>query len=78
MQKHRSKDATKEMVLACVRHSNVGLTRTQIARCIQRGKTPYLIALLNEMVAEGYLIQEVVTFHNHVQGYVYTLGSHDG
>ncbi len=73
MVEHRLRDHTERLILEAVASSGRPLTRTQIARVLNRKKTPHLIALLDDMVQQGQLVQAVTTFHNGVQGYVYSI-----
>lgn len=71
MQEHRTRDDTRRLILKAVADSAQPLTRTQIARAIERKKSPHLIDLIEELVQEGRLYCEIKTFHNGVKGYVY-------
>jgi predicted transcriptional regulator len=73
-QAHRPREETRRMIIEILRQRDTPLTRTEIARALQRGKTPHLSALVDDLVAEGTLQRAVRTFHNGVQGYVYFLG----
>lgn len=72
-QEHRPIDDTRDMILRIVARSQTPMTRTQIARALNRKKTPHLINLIESMVQEGLLSVQIKTFHNGVKGYVYTL-----
>jgi len=61
------------MILEAIASQDKPLTRTQIARVLNRKKSPNLIAILDEMIADGLLTWNIVTFHNGVQGYAYSL-----
>lgn len=61
------------MILDTLQETSQPLTRTEIAEALNRKKTPFLTELIDGMVTEGSLQRRVVTFHNGVQGYVYTL-----
>lgn len=72
-QAHRQKSETYKLILDLLAEEGVPLTRTEIARGIHRQKTPHLISLIDGMVDKGLLEKNVKTFHNGVQGYVYTV-----
>ncbi|MEO1290233.1 MAG: hypothetical protein AAFV93_20980 [Chloroflexota bacterium] len=70
-QDHRAKDESLDLILTAVQNAPAGLTRTQIARAINRTKTPHLIDLIETLVEEGYLTRRVKVFGNGVEGYIY-------
>ncbi|MGB7339091.1 MAG: hypothetical protein WBC91_09390 [Phototrophicaceae bacterium] len=70
-QDHRERDESLSLILAAIAENPTGLTRTQIARALNRTKTPHLIDLIEGLVADGYLIRRVRLFGNGVEGYVY-------
>lgn len=72
-QEHRLKAETYKLILDLLMESDVPLTRTEIARGIDRQKSPHLITLIDGMVDNNLLEKTVKTFHNGVQGYVYSL-----
>lgn len=72
-QAHRPREETRRMIVEILRGSDAPLTRTEIARALQRGKTPHLSALLDALVLEGVVQRGVRVFPNGVQGYVYFL-----
>ncbi|MAU08580.1 MAG: hypothetical protein CL607_02070 [Anaerolineaceae bacterium] len=72
-QDHRPKDQSRQLIVDAILAAGGPLTRTQIARVLQRTKTPHLIALIDSLVEEGYLARSIVTFKNGVQGYQYDL-----
>ena len=71
-QEHRLKATTQKLIIKLLAESDEPLTRTDIARGLNRSKTPHLINLIDKMVDEGLLVKGVKTFHNGVQGYVYS------
>jgi predicted transcriptional regulator len=75
MQEHRTRDITQQMIIEALQKSPKPLTRTQIARALNRKKAPHIIELIEEMVNANILRQEVKTFHNGVKGYIYSLVS---
>lgn len=72
-QAHRPQGETRRLVLELVTQSPLPLTRAQIATALNRRKTPHLTQLLDELVEQGIFVRQIVTFHNGVQGYVYSL-----
>jgi len=72
-QDHRPLDETRQLIIDCLTEYDTPLTRTQIARHLKRRKTPHLITIIDDLVADGYLMRDVITFNNGVQGYVYAL-----
>jgi len=72
-QEHRPRHETRKMIFEAVRDSAEPPTRTQIARALNRTKTPHLVGMIDEMVDEGILKRSVRVFNNGVQGYVYTV-----
>lgn len=74
-QDHRSRKATRDMILAAIKSANSGLTRTQIAETLERTKTPHLINLIEELVDEGLVTRHIKVFGNGVEGYIYSLST---
>lgn len=72
-QDHRPKDETLALIVDAVAAAPAGLTRTQIARAIERTKTPHLIDLIESLVDEGYLQRHIKIFGNGVEGYLYLI-----
>ncbi|MEL6405646.1 MAG: hypothetical protein AAFN11_19995 [Chloroflexota bacterium] len=72
-QDHRPKDETLALIVDVVANAQGGLTRTQIARALERTKTPHLIELIESLVDEGYLQRHIKIFGNGVEGYLYVL-----
>ncbi len=70
---HRTQKQTRQEIIRIISESADPLTRTQIAAALNRKKSPHLIRIIDELVKEKILVREVVTFHNHVQGYTYAL-----
>jgi len=74
-QEHRPRDETRNLILEALAQADDPLTRTEIARALHRRKSPHLIAMIDELVDDGLIVRDVVTFHNGVQGYVYALAA---
>jgi len=72
-QDHRPRSETRRMMIEIVAESDRPLTRTQIVAGLNRKKTPHLIDMMDGLVDEGIFQRDVVTFHNGVSGYVYSL-----
>lgn len=72
-QDHRPRDETRILIVEAIHQHQGPMTRTQIARALDRTKTPHLIELIEELVDEGYLQRYVKIFGNGVEGYVYAL-----
>lgn len=72
-QDHRPKDETLALIVDAVAAAPAGLTRTQIARAIERTKTPHLIDLIESLVDDGYLQRHIKIFGNGVEGYLYLI-----
>ncbi len=78
MQDHRPRDETLNLILTAIAdYDEGGMTRTQIARALQRAKTPHLIDLIESLVNDGYLARRVKIFGNGVEGYVYHLAERE-
>lgn len=73
LHEYRNREDTQQVIVHAVAAADGGLTRTEIARALNRKKTPFLNKLIDELVAGGVLRRGVRTFHNGVQGYEYTL-----
>jgi predicted transcriptional regulator len=72
-QDHRPRSETRRMMIEIVAKSENPLTRTQIVNGLNRKKTPHLIDMMDNLVDENIFQRNVVTFHNGVTGYVYSL-----
>lgn len=72
-QDHRPRSETRRMMIEIVAKSEDPLTRTQIVNGLNRKKTPHLIDMMDNLVDEKIFQRNVVTFHNGVTGYVYSL-----
>lgn len=72
VQEHRQKSETRQLIIHALMQTP-DMTRTQIARTINRKKSPHLTTVLNQMVEEGILQCHIIQFHNGVSGYVYSL-----
>ncbi len=72
-QDHRPRTETRRLMIEIVAESENPLTRTQIVSGLNRKKTPHLINMMDALVDEGIFSRDVVTFHNGVSGYVYSL-----
>ena len=73
VQDHRPRSETRQMMIGIVAQSDQPLTRTQIVNRLHRKKTPHLINMMDALVDEGIFIRSIVTFHNGVTGYVYSV-----
>lgn len=73
MQEHRPLSETRELIVRSLIEAERPLTRTEIARALARKKSPHLIDIIDNLVDEQILDRGVKTFHNGVQGYVYSL-----
>jgi hypothetical protein len=62
------RDAEQMILKACAYRE---LTRLEIAKALDRAKTPHLIALIESMVKEGYLSVRTDTMPNSVIVYKY-------
>jgi predicted transcriptional regulator len=71
MDRSRSRDESRQMVLATLTEAAHPLSRTQLAYALDRQKTPHFIRLLDEMVEDGLLTREIRTLSNGVRGYYY-------
>ncbi len=72
-QAHRPRDEARALIFDVVAESERPLTRTEIARAIQRVKTPHLISMIEELVDEGVFRRWTKLYPNGVEGYVYAL-----
>ena len=70
-QDHRARKKTLNLIMQTIENHPSGLTRTQIAKAIERTKTPHLIKLIESLVDEGYIQRQVKVFGNGVEGYLY-------
>lgn len=70
-QDHRAQDKSLNLIVTAIENSPSGLTRTQIARALERTKTPHLIELIENLVEGGFLQRQVKIFGNGVEGYIY-------
>ncbi|MGJ3239530.1 MAG: hypothetical protein ACFE0Q_12545 [Anaerolineae bacterium] len=70
-QDHRAREETLRLITEAVTAHPGGMTRTQIARAIERTKTPHLINLIESLVDTGVLRRQVKVFGNGVEGYIY-------
>lgn len=55
-EKHRGRAETENMIMSYVIKTGREVTRLEICRAINRAKTPHLIAILNDLVNEGVLV----------------------
>lgn len=74
-QDHRPRSKTRQMMIEIVARSEKPLTRTEIVNRLQRKKTPHLINMMDTLVEEGIFVRSIVTFHNGVTGYVYSIAA---
>lgn len=72
-QDHRPRDETLTLILDTVAQHDGPITRTQIARALERTKTPHLIDMIEGLVESGYLVRHIKVFGNGVQGYTYQM-----
>jgi hypothetical protein len=72
IQDHRPREEARELILEAVAQSKNGLTRSQIAKTIERTKTPHLIDLIEELVEEGHLQRRIKIYANGVEGFLYS------
>lgn len=70
-QDHRARKKTLTLILKTIENHPSGLTRSQIAKALERTKTPHLIRLIESLVEDGYVQRQVKIFGNGVEGYVY-------
>jgi hypothetical protein len=75
--RNRTIVSTVETIYETVKNAHTPLTRLEIARAIQRRKTPHLINIIEEMVSKGWLARTQGMFHNGVVVYYYTAITHD-
>jgi predicted transcriptional regulator len=68
---------TVQTIYNVVHAAPTPLTRLEIARAIQRRKTPHLIAIIEEMVRKGWLIRTSSSYHNGVVVYLYSAADLD-
>lgn len=73
MQEHRPREESRELILQLLAKSANGLSRSQIAKLIERAKSPHLIEVLEELVGEGLLERYIKIYANGVEGFVYRL-----
>jgi predicted transcriptional regulator len=73
MRINRPKSRTQQLILRAIWETENGMTRTEIARAIDRKKSPHLNNIIDGLVSDGILSRRVVTFHNGVEGYEYSL-----
>lgn len=71
IQEHRPRDETRQLLVDLLRQSDQPLSRTQIARALNRRKSLHLNSLIDALVLEGLVARTVATFPTRVQGYVY-------
>lgn len=72
-QDHRPRDETLALIVDVVANHAGPITRTQIAKALERAKTPHLIDMIEGLVEAGYLVRRVKVFGNGVEGYIYEL-----
>ena len=74
-QEHRPRSETRQLMIDIVTKSPEPLTRSQIVKQLNRKKTPHLIDMMDDLVAQGIFMRSIVTFNNGVTGYVYSAAS---
>lgn len=72
-QQHRDREQMRALIVELLSASTGALSRTEIARAIQRQKSLNVNSLLEEMVQDGRLERGIRTYRNGVQGYEYWL-----
>lgn len=75
VQDHRPRSESRQMMIDIVARSEKPLTRTEIVNRLQRKKTPHLISMMDALVAEGIFARNMITRHNGVTAYVYSIAS---
>jgi len=60
---YRSRGDTLKLIVKVLKAAEKPMNRAQIARAIQRRKSPGIIAMLNDLVADG-LISEIATINS--------------
>lgn len=71
---HRGRAEALTLIVDVVKHARAPMTRLQIARAIQRAKTPYLVGLITELVGTGDLSETARVRPNGAIEYLYTWG----
>lgn len=74
-QDHRARDETLNLIMSAIENNSSGLTRTQIAKALNRTKTPHLITMIESLVESGHIRRQVKIFGNGVEGYLYTIAN---
>lgn len=57
-QQHRGRADTEALILDALRHAGRPLTRLDVARALNRAKTPHFIQILETLVAEGRVVRK--------------------
>ncbi len=69
-QQHRSRAEARDLILQVLEKSDRPLSLTEIARAINRSKSPYFLHTIAEMVALG-LLREYESSYRHFVMFVY-------
>ncbi len=78
LRRNRTVEGTVLAIYETLRDSPTPLSRLEIARAIQRRKTPHLIQIIEEMVRKGWLTRTQTAYHNGVVVYLYAAIPHEG
>lgn len=72
-QQHRDRADMRTLIITHLSAATGALSRTEIARALQRQKALNINSMLEEMTTEGILAKGIRTYRNGVQGYEYWL-----
>ena len=70
-QGRREVGETRQMIVQIVKSSPKPMTRLQIARALERSKTPHLVALIMELADDGHIVEHVRHRANGMLEYSY-------
>ena len=71
---HRSRAEALALIVDVLKHAPRPMNRAQIAKAIQRAKTPYFTGLLLELVEAGDIVETAIGRPNGAIEYQYTWG----
>lgn len=71
VQGRRSVGDTMKLIVQTVKDSPQPMTRLQIARALERSKTPHLVALIVELAESGAIVEHVRGLENGMLEYRY-------
>lgn len=71
IQGRRDVGETRQMIVQIVKASPKPMTRLEIARALERSKTPHLVALIVELADNGQIFEHVRTLQNKMLEYTY-------